>query len=70
MKVYYDCNSKRFITFDQVLGDGMNHLARHEKRKYNVLVLDDTSSFYQEYLKEQEKQKSKEEKEYEQLSLI
>ena len=70
MKVYYDCNSKRFITFDQVLGDSFNHLARHEKRKYNVLVLDDTSSFYQEYLKEQEKQKSKEVKEYEQLSLI
>ena len=70
MKVYYDCKSKRFITFNQVLDDSFNHLARHEKRKYDVLVLDDTSSFYQEYLKEQEKQKSKEEKEYEQLSLI
>ena len=70
MKVYYDCNSKRFITSGQYLDDVKRKFAYGEKRKYDVLVLDDTSSFYQEYLKEQEKQKAKEVKEYEQLSLI
>lgn len=52
MKVYYDTISKRFISFGDCLNDLNNRLLRGEKRKYDVLVLDDTSEFYLEKTKQ------------------
>lgn len=52
MKVYYDTISKRFISFSDCLNDLNNRLLRGEKRKYDVLVLDDTSEFYLEKTKQ------------------